>query len=60
MPKSINSKVVMISNDLYERIKPLTNNKGGRNKDKKSFTTEITRAFDVHDQCINSETFKIP
>ena len=53
MSVSKNSILISISKELYDRIKPLTNDKGGRNKDKRSFTTEISRAFDALDKSGN-------
>lgn len=50
MPISKNSKIVSISKELYDRIKPSTNDFGGRNVKKESFTTVITTALDDQDR----------
>jgi hypothetical protein len=44
------SKPIVISDELYKRIKPQTNNEGGRSDKKISFDRIINNALDDQDR----------
>jgi len=44
------AKVISINDKLYNRLKPMTNEYGGRNPKKVSFSGVITKALDDQDR----------
>lgn len=44
------SKVIMVSEEVYNRLKPRTNNLGGRNPRKVGFSEVINSALDDQDR----------
>jgi len=44
------AKLISVNEELYDRLKPMTNELGGRNPKKISFSEVITKALDDQDR----------